>query len=105
MCETRKFVMAILHGKQGLFCDKTICPLIIVTSRFQIVIIFIHRLNKQREEEAIRRLPSIPEFNPKWNAVVTYREMGERKEIDRRSWITTENQPLRYTLDALNIPQ
>ena len=24
MCETRKFVMAILHRKQGLLCDKTI---------------------------------------------------------------------------------
>ena len=23
VCETRKFVMAILHGKQGLLCDKT----------------------------------------------------------------------------------
>ena len=22
VCETRKFVMAILHGKQGLLCDK-----------------------------------------------------------------------------------
>ena len=24
VCETRKFVMALLHGKQGLLCDKCI---------------------------------------------------------------------------------
>ena len=26
VCETRKFVMAILHGKQGLLCDTRSSP-------------------------------------------------------------------------------
>ena len=56
-------------------------------------------------EEEGRRLSPIPEFQPKWNVVIIYKEYGESREIDRRSWINVDNQPLRYTLDALGIPQ
>ena len=40
MCERRKFIMAILHGKQGLLCDKSaklhkgfVCELFTTQSR------------------------------------------------------------------------
>ena len=76
------------------------------------IVLSHYRLNRQKEERLVvtdeedaKRLPSIAEFVPKWNAVITYRENGERREIDRRSWINKDNQPLRYTLDVLNIPQ
>ncbi|KAH3836170.1 hypothetical protein DPMN_109540 [Dreissena polymorpha] len=47
----------------------------------------------------------VADFGPKWNTVVTYMEKGQRREIDRRSWITMDNQPLRYVLDSLSLPQ
>lgn len=49
-------------------------------------------------------LPRLPLFKPKWNAVVTYKLKGIRREVDRRSWIAKDNQPLRYNLDPLGIP-
>lgn len=55
-------------------------------------------------EEELQKLPPLPVFVPKWNSVVTYKEDGVKKAIDRRSWIDKDNQPLRYTLDTLGIP-
>ncbi|XP_060602842.1 transient receptor potential cation channel subfamily M member-like 2 [Ruditapes philippinarum] len=55
--------------------------------------------------EELDRLTPIPEFTAKWNTVTTFKENGERREIDRRSWINVDNQPLRYTIDSLGLPQ
>ncbi|KAL4230550.1 hypothetical protein ACF0H5_010931 [Mactra antiquata] len=49
-------------------------------------------------------LSPLPKFNPKWNAVTSYKVKGEKREIDRRSWINIDDQPLRYKLDSLGIP-
>lgn len=57
------------------------------------------------EEDDTNRLSPIPEFEPKWNSVTIIMENDVRREIDRRSWINVDNQPLRYTLDALGLPQ
>mgnify|MGYP007091658045 CR=1 FL=1 len=68
----------------------------------------IQRMKEERmvEEDDTNRLSPIPEFEPKWNSVVTFREKDDEvKEVDRRSWINIDNQPLRYTLDALDLPQ
>ena len=56
------------------------------------------------EEDTASLIP-IPDFSPKWNAVVTYKEKGKRRDIDRRSWINVDSQPLRYTIDQLDLPQ
>ena len=55
------------------------------------------------QEEATESLP-LPVFKPKWNYVVTYRDKGVRREVDRRSWIDKDNQPLRYALDPVGVP-
>ncbi|XP_052281701.1 transient receptor potential cation channel subfamily M member 2-like isoform X5 [Dreissena polymorpha] len=64
-------------------------------------------INKKVEgglEDGAQMTP-VADFGPKWNTVVTYMEKGQRREIDRRSWITMDNQPLRYVLDSLSLPQ
>lgn len=55
------------------------------------------------QEEATES-PSLPVFKPKWNSVVTYRDKDLRREVDRRSWIDKDNQPLRYALDSVGVP-
>ena len=71
---------------------------------------FFSSILKQKEERALlsdkelHELPPLPVFRPKWNAVVTYKNDGVRCEINRRSWIDKDNQPLRYSLDPLGIP-
>ena len=68
----------------------------------------IQRMKEERmvEEDDTNRLSPIPEFEPTWTSVVTFREKDDEvKEVDRRSWINIDNQPLRYTLDALDLPQ
>ncbi|XP_052285259.1 transient receptor potential cation channel subfamily M member-like 2 isoform X2 [Dreissena polymorpha] len=51
------------------------------------------------------QMTPVADFGPKWNTVVTYMERDQRREIDRRSWITMDNKPLRYVLDSLSLPQ
>lgn len=65
------------------------------------------RINKKVEggAEDGSQMNPIDDFGPKWNTVVTFMEKGQRREIDRRSWINMDNQPLRYVLDSLNLPQ
>ena len=55
-------------------------------------------------DEEVKELPPLPVFKPTWNAVITYRDKKVRREVDRRSWIDKDNQPLRYALDTLGIP-
>ncbi|KAL5012942.1 hypothetical protein ScPMuIL_011493 [Solemya velum] len=59
----------------------------------------------QMTEEELAELPPLPQFNPKWNSVVTYRHGDNTREIDRRSWITLDSQPFRYKLDPVGLPQ
>ena len=35
--KTRKFIMAILHGKQGLLCDKVLCYVVGVTHKERVM--------------------------------------------------------------------
>ena len=56
-------------------------------------------------DEDSSRLSPIPEFVPCWNSATIMREHGVPREIDRRSWINVDNQPLRYVLDTLGLPQ
>ncbi|KAL8598697.1 hypothetical protein ACOMHN_033261 [Nucella lapillus] len=58
------------------------------------------RLSPQELEE----LPALPEFKPLYNTVHCSIINGVNVEIDRTSWITLENQPLRYKLDSTNLP-
>ena len=55
-------------------------------------------------KEESTKLPPLPVFKPKWNAVVTFREKSVWREVDRRSWIDKDNQPLRYALDPVGVP-
>ncbi|XP_061163971.1 transient receptor potential cation channel subfamily M member 1-like [Saccostrea echinata] len=62
---------------------------------------------KMTEEELIGLppLPSIP--NMKWNSILTvvHQTNGGRKQIiDRRSWISMDDQPCRYQLDPNGLP-
>ncbi|OWF47104.1 Transient receptor potential cation channel trpm [Mizuhopecten yessoensis] len=55
-------------------------------------------------EEEKESLPPLAKFSPKWNSVVTYRQESHTRAIDRRSWISFNNQPLRYSLDPMETP-
>ncbi|XP_033743508.1 transient receptor potential cation channel subfamily M member-like 2 isoform X2 [Pecten maximus] len=55
-------------------------------------------------EEEKEALPPLAKFSAKWNAVVTYRQESHTRAIDRRSWISFDNQPHRYSLDPMEIP-
>ena len=55
-------------------------------------------------EDELNGLPPLPIFKPTWNAVITYKEKGVRREVDRRSWIDKDNKPVRYSLDTLGVP-
>ncbi|KAL3880135.1 hypothetical protein ACJMK2_032401 [Sinanodonta woodiana] len=71
-------------------------------------IIELKKLQDERaplSEAELEALPPIPQFNPVWNAVVIMKKDGKKREIDRRSWITDEGQPLRYALDPTGLPQ
>ena len=78
--------------------------------KFRIITLLISRLIKQKEERALKTeeevsaLPPLPKFKPTWNAVVTIKDKSVRREVDRRSWIDKDNQPLRYSRDPLGIP-
>lgn len=56
------------------------------------------------EEDRLEQ-PALPVFRPMWNAVVTYRQENTTREVDRRSWITIDSQPVRYKLDPTGLPQ
>ena len=50
VCETRKFVMAILHGKQGMLCDKTVIKITtIIIIIIVIVVVQLHQMTKWYE--------------------------------------------------------
>lgn len=71
--------------------------------KFRLIRLREERLAAGVEEED--RLTPLPVFKPKWNTVTVYKEKGEKREIDRRSWININDQQLRYTVDFLGIPQ
>lgn len=62
-------------------------------------------LRSQMTEEERLEQPALPVFRPMWNAVVTYRQENTTREVDRRSWITIDSQPVRYKLDPTGLPQ
>lgn len=55
-------------------------------------------------DEEKQDLPPLLSFSPKWNSVVTYKKGQHTRAVDRRSWITIDNQPLRYKLDPIGLP-
>ena len=74
---------------------------------------YILRLRKLKEERAkmteeeligLPPLPSIP--NMKWNYILTvvHHNGGGTQIIDRRSWISMDDQPCRYRLDPNALP-
>ncbi|KAK3100144.1 hypothetical protein FSP39_015318 [Pinctada imbricata] len=66
------------------------------------------KLKQEREllsEEELAELPPLPLFSPKWNALVSKKSgIDLTRVIDRRSWISLDNQPLRYNIDAAGLP-
>ncbi|XP_052792596.1 transient receptor potential cation channel subfamily M member 2-like isoform X1 [Mya arenaria] len=66
-------------------------------------ILELARLKEERDDDG--RMSPITEFFPKWNTVTTTRDKNVRQDIDRLSWINIDDQPLRYEVDALNLPQ
>ncbi|KAK3100700.1 hypothetical protein FSP39_023943 [Pinctada imbricata] len=71
-------------------------------------LIELMKLRQEREllsEEDLSELPPLPVFTPKWNMVLAKR-LGVDKTmiIDRRSWISMDNQPHRYKVDASGLP-
>ncbi|XP_052825070.1 transient receptor potential cation channel subfamily M member 2 [Octopus bimaculoides] len=65
----------------------------------------LEELRAQMPEEERVEQPALPNFRPMWNAVVTYRQGNATREVDRRSWITIDSQPVRYKLDPSGVPQ
>ncbi|KAK7467859.1 hypothetical protein BaRGS_00036896 [Batillaria attramentaria] len=63
------------------------------------------RVQMTPEELEEANLPPLPEFEPMYNALVTTVVDDNNVEIDRTSWISQNNQPLRYKLDASCVPQ
>lgn len=63
-----------------------------------------HEERERMTEEEKECLPPLSQFSAKWNAVVTYRRESHTRSLDRRSWISSDNQPLRYKLDPMDIP-
>lgn len=57
------------------------------------------------EEMEKSSLKNLPDFDPMYNALITTVVDEVSVEIDRTSWISQNNQPLRYRLDASLIPQ
>ncbi|KAJ8317915.1 hypothetical protein KUTeg_003006 [Tegillarca granosa] len=69
----------------------------------------ISRLKEEREkipeeDEGQEDLPPLPNFSPVWNSVVTYKVDNITREVDRRSWMSHEDQPLRYRIDPIGLP-
>ena len=52
MFETRKFIMAILHWKQGLLCDK----------RFSFQTFWTHRFTYKRYSDSVVKVPIAPNY-------------------------------------------
>lgn len=55
--------------------------------------------------EEAELLPSLPEFHPLHNALTSTVINDINIEVDRTSWIAVDNHPLRYKLDATDLPQ
>ncbi|XP_076468214.1 transient receptor potential cation channel subfamily M member-like 2 [Babylonia areolata] len=54
--------------------------------------------------EELEQLPPLPEFKPLYNTVHCCIINDVNVETDRTSWMTVENQPMRYKLDSMNLP-
>ncbi|XP_041360001.1 transient receptor potential cation channel subfamily M member-like 2 isoform X2 [Gigantopelta aegis] len=73
----------------------------------------IMQLRQQEEErkklgaDELEDLPPLPVFEPMWNSVFSsyIKDTDVQIEVDRTSWITFDNQPLRYRLDKSGLPQ
>lgn len=57
------------------------------------------------EELEGANLPPLPPFHPMYNALLTTLVNDVNIEVDRTSWITQNNGPLRYKLDTSGVPQ
>lgn len=58
-------------------------------------------------EEELIGLPVLPPIpHMKWNAILTvlHQHKGSTQVIDRRSWISRDDQPCRYRLDPNGLP-
>ncbi|XP_048243432.1 transient receptor potential cation channel subfamily M member-like 2 [Haliotis rufescens] len=55
--------------------------------------------------EEVEKLSPLPEFTPMWNTVFIEKVDDVSVDLDRTSWITFDNQPLRYKLDTTDLPQ
>ncbi|XP_046572246.1 transient receptor potential cation channel subfamily M member-like 2, partial [Haliotis rubra] len=55
--------------------------------------------------EEVEKLPPLPDFSPMWNTVFIEKVGSVSVDVDRTSWITFDNQPLRYKLDTTDLPQ
>ena len=54
--------------------------------------------------EELDELPPLPEFKPMYNAVMSTIIDGVQVELNRASWISVDDQPLRYKLDTMSLP-
>lgn len=73
-------------------------------------IIELKKLKEERAammEEELIGLPVLPPIpHMKWNAILTvfHQHKGSTQVIDRRSWISRDDQPCRYRLDPNGLP-